>query len=57
MSDTLQSRPYRPDPAKACELCCFGTGDHALWCPVPLQWFKEIRESVDFWGERKPDAV
>jgi hypothetical protein len=29
----LQSRVYRPDPAKCCEACAFGGGKHAHWCP------------------------
>jgi hypothetical protein len=33
MSD-LMSRPYKPDPAIACEACVFGRGVHALWCPA-----------------------
>ena len=32
MSD-VQSRVYRPDPAKCCEACAFGDGRHAYWCP------------------------
>ena len=32
MSD-LQSRPYKPNPARCCEACAFGRGEHALWCP------------------------
>lgn len=32
MSD-LQSRPYGTALA-ACELCIFGTGKHAEWCPL-----------------------
>lgn len=30
----LQSRPFRPDPQKCCERCCFGRGSHAAWCVV-----------------------
>lgn len=30
----LYSRPYKPDPEKACEACIFGAGEHAEWCPV-----------------------
>jgi hypothetical protein len=32
MSDTLTSRPYQPNPAKCCEACAFGGGNHAHWC-------------------------
>lgn len=28
----LTSRPYHPDPAKCCEACAFGRGEHAAWC-------------------------
>ncbi len=28
----LRSRPYQPNPAKCCEACCFGRGEHAQWC-------------------------
>jgi hypothetical protein len=33
MSD-LMSRPYKPDPARCCEACAFGRGEHAEWCVV-----------------------
>ena len=29
---TIQISGYHPDPAKCCERCCFGTGDHAPFC-------------------------
>lgn len=28
----IQSRPYRVNERLACELCCFGRGEHAEWC-------------------------
>lgn len=28
----LNSRPYNPDPAKCCEACIFGRGEHADFC-------------------------
>jgi len=31
MSDLI-SMPYKPDTAKCCEACVFGTGAHADWC-------------------------
>lgn len=34
MSETLQSRPYKPETEKCCERCVFGTGAHASWCDV-----------------------
>jgi len=30
------SNPYHPDPAKCCEACIFGTGEHADWCTYVL---------------------
>jgi hypothetical protein len=33
MTSDLVSRVYRPDPAKCCEACAFGRGNHAPWCP------------------------
>ncbi len=33
MSDIV-SRPYHPDPQRACPACCFGGREqHAEWCP------------------------
>lgn len=29
----LNSRPYKPDPAKCCEACIFGRGEHSGFCP------------------------
>lgn len=34
MSETLQSREYKPNAEKCCERCVFGTGAHANWCPI-----------------------
>ena len=28
----IVSFPYHPDPAKCCEACAFGRGEHAPWC-------------------------
>ena len=33
----LMSRPYQPNPDYCCEACVFGRGEHAEWCPVPIQ--------------------
>lgn len=30
----ITSKPYKPDPAMACDRCCFGRGEHAEWCPL-----------------------
>lgn len=30
--DGNRSNPYKPNPAKCCEKCVFGTGAHAEWC-------------------------
>ena len=32
MSNNIVSRPFRPDPAMACERCVFGTGKHLEQC-------------------------
>jgi hypothetical protein len=29
---SITSRPYKPDSAKCCERCVFGSGEHAEWC-------------------------
>jgi hypothetical protein len=39
MSSEIVSRVYQPDPAKCCERCVFGTGEHAKWCPVGVLEF------------------
>jgi len=37
MPDTLQSRPYQPDPENGCcEACVFGSGEHAEYCEASL---------------------
>src|ERR1039458_3042083 len=28
----ITSRPCLPDPAKCCDACVFGRGEHAAWC-------------------------
>lgn len=69
MTDTLQSRTYKPNPDKACERCCFGTGQHAPFCPfggdraAVIKWFtgrldrgmEQLREYIEETG--RPDAV
>jgi hypothetical protein len=30
--DGPRSNPYKPNPAKCCEACVFGRGEHADWC-------------------------
>jgi hypothetical protein len=32
MTDRIVSRPYPRESEKACERCCFGTGEHAPFC-------------------------
>lgn len=30
----IVSRPFKPDPKRACPACCFGAREqHAEWCP------------------------
>jgi len=33
--DGNRSNPYKPDPARCCEACVFGRGEHAAFC---LSW-------------------
>lgn len=35
MVNQIQSRPFKP--TAACEMCVFGTGAHAYWCPIALE--------------------
>ena len=34
--DKIVSRQYKPNPAKCCEACVFGRGEHAAWCTVQV---------------------
>jgi hypothetical protein len=45
------SRPYRPDPSKCCERCCFNSGRHAEFCK-PRSW----SESMKRWREEDPEG-
>jgi hypothetical protein len=50
----IVSRPYKPDPQRACPACCFGGKEpHAEWCPessdekcpecgIPRGWFHKF---------------
>lgn len=43
--DGNRSNPYRPDPAKCCERCAFGRGEHASWCSRPPEIAPHVRVS------------
>lgn len=47
----IQSLPYRPDPAKCCDGCCFGGKNrHAEWCPQLLRMaYHNGKPTFDFW--------
>ena len=57
MSDTLYSRPYKPQ--EACERCCFGRGTHAEWCKLtdvfffspPAQQFVSVEDMASWYKE------
>lgn len=36
---------YKPNPAKACERCIFGSGQHAEWCSKGA-WDRYVEETV-----------
>jgi hypothetical protein len=42
----IASRVYRPDPKQCCELCIFGRGAHARWCPIYAEFVNLSRQSV-----------
>ena len=55
MSD-LQSRPFRPDPAKCCERCAFGTGPHAYFCALwGESWLVAL--PLKTWAEREAEII
>jgi hypothetical protein len=45
MPEIIASKLYHPNREKACERCCFGSGEHAEWCPErPQQPKREMDE-------------